>query len=566
MPTLFIYMLQTSASMALFYLLYISCFKKETFYRYNRILLMSAFIFSAVLPLLPIPALRWAEKPAENVSPVSVYFNDNAHVQTPVQNAAVAHHWWDPFLQHAGLILLTAYILVAAILLLIHLLQLLKIRRLAAAGKVYERNNIRYVQLPGITAPFSFLRTIFFDPNAHAHTELQHILRHEEAHVQQYHSADMLLSALYCCICWINPFAWRCKRALQLNLEFLADEAVIQTTDAPDAYQYSLLKIGLKGSPIAIVNHFSKSFIKNRILMMNKTQSPRLRTWRYLLLLPVLGLAAGLLAATAPFSAKNDTGSKYLATANGRIYGVVTPLTSDKDFAEMKEVLLAKGITLNIPVLKRNGKGEITKIDFKLVADTWAMRETMEHPFTPYFFYCAPKESGIGPLPMMNCPRVLQDIAVAEGNGMARGITSDSTFLNRFPGGETAYRKTLAKNVRYPRISQQNKKAGLVLLQYKIQPNGSINNIEVLLSADKALGEEVKRVVEQFPTFAADPSGKTVNVSLRVSFMLDNGSGEYIKGPDADNADVVVVGYLPKPISFIQPLAPSSFFGPSSPC
>ncbi len=36
--------------------------------------------------------------------------------------------------------------------------------------------------------------------------------------------------------------------------------------------------------------------------MINKTQSPRLRTWRYLLLLPVFALAAGLLAATSPSS------------------------------------------------------------------------------------------------------------------------------------------------------------------------------------------------------------------------------------------------------------------------
>lgn len=566
MPTLFIYILQTSCAMTLFYLLYISCFKKETFYRYNRILLLSAFIFSAVLPLLPIPALRWAEKPTENVSPVSVYFSDNTHAHAPVREAAAVHHWWDPLFQHAGTILLTAYLIIAALLLLIHLLQLLKIRRLVASGNVYERNNIRYVQLPGITAPFSFLRTIFFDPNAHAHTELQHILRHEEAHVQQYHSADMLLSALYCCICWINPFAWRCKRALQLNLEFLADEAVIQITDAPDAYQYSLLKIGMKESRIALVNHFSKSFIKNRILMMNKTQSPRLRAWRYLLLLPVLGLAAGLLSATSPLpEEKGATGSKYLATDKDVLYGVVTRLTTDDDLAEMQKVLKGKGVTVTIPNLKRNGNGEITGIEFKMTSARWSMSTTRD-PFGTYFFYCAPKEGAIGPIPMRNFPQSLVEVAVTESKEAIKGVTTDTSFINRFPGGETGYRKALAKNVRYPRVSQQNKMVGVVLLQYKLQPNGAINEIEVLSSPDKALGEEVKRVVEQFPAFASDPSGKTVNVSLRVSFMLDNGTGEYLKGADADNADVIVVGYLPKPISFIQPLAPSSFFGPSSPC
>lgn len=566
MPTLFIYILQASCAMTLFYLLYISCFKKETFYRYNRIVLLSAFICSAALPLLPLPALRWAQTPTENTSPVSVYFSNNAHVSTQISNTAIVRHWWDPLMQHATTMLVAAYIAVATILLLLHILQLLKIRRLVRAGNVYTRNNIRYVQLPGITAPFSFLRTIFFDPNAHAHTELQHILKHEEAHVQQYHSADMLLSALYCCICWINPFAWRCKRALQLNLEFLADEAVIQTTDAPDAYQYSLLKIGLAGSRVTIVNHFSKSFIKNRILMMNKTQSPRLRTWRYLLLLPVFALAAGLLAATAPSSTKNDAGNKYLATENDLLYGVVTRLTSDRDFAEMKEVLQKKGITLNIPTLKRNGNGEITEIDFKLVSGTWSMGEKMEDPFTPYFFYCGSKESGIGPFPMKNCPRNLQDLALAESNGTAKGITTDSTFLNRFPGGESAYRKTFAKNVRYPRVSQQSKTAGVVRLQYKLQSNGTINDIEVLESPDKVLGDEVKRVLGLLPSFAADPSGKTVTVSLRISFMLDNGAGGYIKGSDADNADIVVMGFLPKPISFIQPLALSFFDDPSSPC
>jgi len=155
---------------------------------------------------------------------------------------------------------------------------------------------------------------------------------------------------------------------------------------------------------------------------------------------------------------------------------------------------------------------------------------------------------------------------LAESNGAVKGITTDSTFLNRFPGGESAYRKTFAKNVRYPRASQQSKAAGVVMLQYKIQPNGTINDIEVLQTPDKALGDEVKRVTGLLPTFAADPSGKTVTVSLRISFMLDNGAGGYIKGPDADNADVIVMGFLPKPISFIQPLALSFFDDPSSPC
>lgn len=546
MPTLFLYILQASGSMALFYLLYIICFKKETFYQYNRILLLSAFVCSALLPLLPVPALQWKTTPVAESPSAAVYFNNNVYAATQMGEVTIVQHWWDPIIQHAVPMLLSVYIGVAILLLLVHVLQLVKISRLAKTGDSYTQNNIRYVQISGITAPFSFLRTIFFDPNAHEPTELQHILRHEEAHVRQYHSADMLLSAVYCCLCWINPFAWMCKRALQLNLEFLADDAAVQTFNTPSAYQYSLIKISTSRSPVAIVNHFSKSFIKNRILMMNKTQSPRLRAWRYLMLLPVLGLTAGLLSATSPTTTQESGAQKYLATEKGVLYGMVTRLTSDDDLADMKKVLAEKGITINVPVLKRNATGEIISIRF-VAQDTKrsTLGETLDQgPINPFFFYFGEKESGIGEIAGKNFPRSLINLALTESNGSVKGVTSDSTFLNRFPGGKEAYRKTIAKNTRYPRVSHDNNKVGTVTMQYKIQPSGAITDVEVLTTPDEALGDEVKRVVGLLPAFAADPAGKTVTVSLRAAFMLYGGTPErQIKGPDAENADIVIVGY-----------------------
>lgn len=543
MHTLFLYLLQAAGSMALFYLLYIICFKKETFYQYNRILLLSAFVCSALLPLLPVPALQWKETPETDGSPVMVYFNNNAHAATQMNAVTVTSHWWDPIVQHMGAILLTIYIGVTVILLLVHILQLVKIRRLAQTGDSFTQNNIRYVQIAGLTAPFSFLRTIFFDPNAHEPTELQHILKHEEAHVQQYHSADMLLSAVYCCICWINPFAWMCKRALQLNLEFLADEAAVQTFNDPYDYQYSLVKIGMPRSSVGIVSHFRKSFIKNRILMMNKNQSPRLRAWRYLMLLPVLGLTAGLLSATSPTTRQESGTQKYLATENGVLYGMVTRLTSDDDLADMKKGLAEKGIIIKVPVLKRNAVGEITSIRF-VAEDTKhrTLGETLGGgPISPFFFYFGENESGIGEIADRNFPKSLISLALTENNGSVKGVTSDSTFLRRFPGGKEAYSKTFAKNIRYPAISHDNNIVGTVTIQYKIQPSGAITDVDVLLAPDKALGDEVKRVVGLLPAFKADPAGKTVTVSFCAAFVLQG--EKQLKGPGTEQADVIIVGY-----------------------
>lgn len=549
MPTLFIYLLQASGTMTVFYLGYISCFRRETFYSYNRILLLSAFIFSAVLPLLPLPALHWAQKAPEAGAPVTAYFVDNANAPTQVATAAPVHHWWEPITQHVTTILLAMYIAVAVTLLIIHLLQLWKIKRLVNAGNVYVHNNIRYVQLSGITAPFSFLRTIFFDPNAHEHTELRHILQHEEAHVQQYHSIDMLLSSCYCCLYWINPFAWRCKKALQLNLEFLADEAVIKTTDAPDEYQYSLLKIGLSGNRMAMVNHFSKSFIKNRILMMNKTQSPTRRTWRYLLLLPVLTLTAGLLSATQP-DVTDTSGNKYLAEDNGRLYGIVTPSTSDKDFEEMKNILAKRYKTLKLPLLKRHVDGSIDRIIFQIIDSSSSSTSMLftDEPMKTFFFYSGKQEGGVSIYPFETLPQSLINLAIAESHGNIKGVTTDSTYAERYPGGKDALARKLSQTIRYPRVCQENDIAGNVTVQYKIRADGVISDIEILEAPHKALGDEVKRAIGELAAFRADPSGKTVTVTMHAAYMLEKPNGERIQGPDSEkaNRDIVIVGYARK--------------------
>ena len=196
MPTLILYLLQASGAMALFYLLYISCFRKETFYRYNRILLLSAFVFSALLPLLPVPAVHWSKTTDPGSNNTQVYFVDQLH-NSPVQlTAPVTTHWWDPLVAHSTTVLLLVYAIVAVILLVAHGIQLWKIKRLAQSRDVYYRNHIRYVHIEKLAAPFSFLNIIFIDHNAYEHTEFKHILQHEEAHVKQYHSVDLLLSVL----------------------------------------------------------------------------------------------------------------------------------------------------------------------------------------------------------------------------------------------------------------------------------------------------------------------------------------------------------------------------------
>ena len=278
--------------------------------------------------------------------------------------------------------------------------------------------------------------------------------------------------------------------------------------------------------------------------MMNKTQSPRLRTWRYLLLLPVLALATGLLSATTGNVVMDSGADKYLVTENGVIHGMVTRLSTDQDLADMKAALAVKDIHLSIPVLKRNAAGEIINIQFEAKDKRSSVTETLdEGPISPFFFYFGKTESGIGEMPFKHTPQSLLNRAIAESNGKTKGITTDSTFLNRFAGGKEGYAKFLARNIRYPRHCQENNIVGNVTAQYQILPSGEVTNAEVLLSPDKVMGDEVVRIIKMLPAFKADATGKTVTASLNITFQLEV-AGKTLKGPDTDrDGTVMVIGY-----------------------
>lgn len=282
--------------------------------------------------------------------------------------------------------------------------------------------------------------------------------------------------------------------------------------------------------------------------MMNKTQSPPRRTWRYLLLLPVLTLTAGLLSATRPAST-DTTGNKYLAEENGILYGVITPSTSDKDFEEIKNALAERNKTLTLPLLQRNANGDIDHIIFKIndSAATMSMH-LVDEPMATFFFYSGKKESGIGPVAFEKLPQSLINLAIKESNSDIKGLTTDSTYAERYPGGRDALARRLSQTIRYPRVCQENNIAGNVTIQYKIRPDGAISDIEVLEAPHKALGEEVKRAIGELSAFRADPSGKTVTVTMHAAYMLEKPNGESIQGPDSEraNRDIVIVGYARK--------------------
>jgi hypothetical protein len=284
------YLLKANGVLLLAAIAYYGLLRRLTFFGLNRAYLAGALLFAAVYPVLPVPALLPAA--AQLLPAASPLPPGPAGAAGP---GALADTNWLA-------IGLAGYALVAAGLLLRLLGQLLSLALVRARSRpaVVLGQPVRV--LPGVGGPFSFGRTIYLSEAALADAaSLPAALRHEQAHVHQHHTADVLLAQLATALAWANPAAWLLRRAVLDNLEYLADEAALRTGLDRRAYQYSLLRQQPGGVPApALAFHFSFLTLKNRITMLNQPASTTRQLGRYLLAAPLMmALALGYSGARA---------------------------------------------------------------------------------------------------------------------------------------------------------------------------------------------------------------------------------------------------------------------------
>lgn len=281
MSELLIYLLKVNGALLLFCALYYLALRRLTFYRLNRLVLLGALLFAPLYPLLDVT--QWFASAAPLQAEL-VAFTPN-WVALGSAGAATP----GPAL---GQWLLVAYWVGVAALGVRLGLQLLSLYRVHRSSSPAEFEGVAYRAVPDPVAPFAFWQTVYLNPAQHEPRELPAILCHEQVHVREWHTADVLLAQVSLVFYWFNPGVWLLRQALHENLEFHTDYRVLQSGLLDNkSYQYSLLHQSVQAQPSSIVSHFNFHLLKTRIAMMNKPRTTRVQAVRYLLLLP---LAAGL--------------------------------------------------------------------------------------------------------------------------------------------------------------------------------------------------------------------------------------------------------------------------------
>ena len=510
----FAYLLKVNVAFVLFYAFYRLFFYKDTFFKLRRAILLAFFGLALFYPLLNIQ--DWVRQ-QEPIADVIYMYSAMLPEATAKADAAASVDWYGWLLGSLGFI----YWGIVAFLCGRFLVQLSSILWLAHTSERVVIHETPVYALRKAAGPFSFFRMVFLHPESHSDKETDEMLTHECTHVSQWHSIDVILSEMMCMACWFNPFVWLLKREVRHNLEYLADNTVIQSGYDSKSYQYHLLGLAHHQSVTTLYNSFNVLHLKNRIMMMNKKRSPGIVRTKYLIFIPLVGILMLLsnIEAVARLTvrlANEATVSNAMVTATGILVD------------ETGQPLIGASVVV------KGGK-ERTITDKKGAF-------SLEVPANA----------------ILRCSyqgRESQEVLAADmTNNTHLSLSSKSREMNEqvftvvekmpsFPGGDAELLKYIATNIKYPKESQDNGEQGRVICSFIVGRDGSVNNPEVLRGVTPLLNEEAVRVINTMPRWNPGMQrGKAVAVKYTVPITFR------LKSPveEAKEETLTVVDVMPQ--------------------
>ena len=332
MGTFVIYILEWSACLLLFLLLYKMCFSGTTFHRFNRIFLLGSVVLSAVLPLIHIVPTTQMEPVAE-VCRTTAWVDPTPLSTITIQSTIETQSDKMTPAETGAALLLVAYLLYIIIQLTgwgkscAKMLWFLRGKRSHRVGRW-----IRLVEHDGEYGPFSWMNFIVISSSEQGFGRRASI-RHELSHILLLHHLDLLL--LMICVI-INPTCWLVMKEIKVIHEYEADDEVInhyriQSRD----YQRLLILRTVGAEAYALASSFNLN-IKKRIIMMKKKQSHWWRMAWIVITLPLISFT--LMAFSKPKDVLKEVVDNSMRKVEQPIVEVMNSdmLESESDVVELQ--------------------------------------------------------------------------------------------------------------------------------------------------------------------------------------------------------------------------------------
>ncbi|WP_437371177.1 TonB family protein [Maribacter litoralis] len=291
------YILECIAFQLLFLVIYDFFLKKETFFQWNRLYLLGTFVLSLILPWVKIEAFKQQVPQTFAQYPEYLWELQNEAVVVQVQETASWNITWQEGVFYGGM-------LVALVLFGLKIRQLYLLRK---SGEKISYPLFTQIVIENSNIAFSFFKSIFIGDKV---LKMKHdtIIAHELVHIKQRHTHDLLFFELMRIVGWFNPLVYVYQNRISELHEFIAD-AQVSKEHKSDHYEQLLAQV-FQTEHISFINQFfTKSLIKKRIVMLQKSKSKKIWQLKYLLLVPMV---FGMLLYTSCKMNKTTTDSQVI--------------------------------------------------------------------------------------------------------------------------------------------------------------------------------------------------------------------------------------------------------------
>lgn len=279
-----IYIAQVIAYTGLLWAIYALLLRDRPIHRFNRAYLLLSTILPFAIPFIILPQQTYSR--VANITDLGVQLPEIVVGQALKPKTEAATDW-----------LLVAYLIVALTLLIVMAVRWLKLYRVIKRSKAIPQQGYTLLMHTKY-GPGSWGKYIFLPEGMVEDT----IIKHELAHIQLKHTADVIWISLLQCLCWPNLFLHLLKKELKQLHEYQAD--VIACNDTT-AYQQLLVASLFNTCTLPFAHSFIIHPIKRRIKMLNKKMNSNKNRVAAIAALAITGAVAFNMVALQSCKSKN---------------------------------------------------------------------------------------------------------------------------------------------------------------------------------------------------------------------------------------------------------------------
>ena len=252
-------MVKSAVYLAGFYIVYRLFLSTDTMYGRNRTYILISVISALILPLITVQTNKPINIPVFGKVLSEIFVTAGSNNLSAGSGASIILGFrWLSIIYIAGLAFFGFKLVIDFF-------------ELAVLIKRRDNNGSHIIRFHGFnTSGFSAFGYVFISTRL-PQEEADEIIRHEQNHLNHYHSSDIVFIELIKAIQWFNPFIHLFSRSLRAVHEYQADEECISLGTSVNNYQKLLLNQIFKSRIFTVSNSFSNpSLIKKRMIMMTK--------------------------------------------------------------------------------------------------------------------------------------------------------------------------------------------------------------------------------------------------------------------------------------------------------